>query len=803
MNTLWQDLRYGARMLARRPGFTAVAALTLSMGIAAVSTILSIVNGFLLRPLPYPDPSRLVTLHGSNLKSGIHSTGVSLPDFADWRGANSVFEQMAAYAEESFNLSTGGRPERIPGAAVSAGVFSLLGVAPTLGRGLLSNDDQPGGERLLVLGHDLWQRRFGADPAIVGRTIRLDGQKHTVVGVMPAEFKFYEFAELWIPISAHAGGNWTDRRARVYEVIARLKPRVTVEQARADMDRVAHSLAQAYPETNEGVGVQLTSLEEEREEFGSALPLLLGAVGFVLLIVCANVANMLLARGAARQREMAIRIALGADRWRVIRQVLTESVLLSLFGAILGVILALWAADLIVASIPVPIPFWLKFTIDWRVLALTSLITLFTGTAVGLMPALEACRTNVNEQLKEGSTPSGSVRGRRSRKLLVVSQITLALILMCGSGVLIRSFLRLQAADVGFNPAGVITMQVELPTAQYPHSPQVGAFQQHALERMARLPGVESAAIFTPASDVGRTVTVDGQSGEGLASAINVRAVSADYFRMMGIPLRRGRSFAEPDAAESPGVVIVSETAAHRFWRGEEAVGRPLELGSTNAPDRLLTVVGVVGDVREPGLYARGVGVSAGLDLYVPSSQHPDRAINLAVRTNAEPANIAAAARAALQEVDAELPVYNVQTMERRVFGGLWPLRALAALLGIFASTGLFLAAVGIYGVISYSISQRTREIGIRMALGAQSHDVLKLVVREGMMLTAMGMVIGLAGALALTRLLSSLLYGVSAADPATFAMITLLLTSVALLTCYIPARRAAKVDPMIALRYE
>ncbi|MBZ5537612.1 MAG: ABC transporter permease [Acidobacteriia bacterium] len=802
---LLQDIRYGARMLRKNPAFTAVAVVTLGLGIGAVTAIISVVNGFLFRPLPYRDPARLVVLHSRNLRGVLAWMGNSLPDFDEWRGSNHTFEGMAAYAEDSFNLSFNDRPERVQGTAVSASLFSLLGVAPVLGRGIYPDEDRADGAGVVVLGHDLWRHRFGADPAIIGRTVRVNAHAYTVIGVMPPEFKFYEFADFWIPLSGYAGTALRDRGARAYEVIARLKPGASLEQAQAEIDILAQNLAHSFPQTNSGVAVDIVRLEQERKEFGSAIPLLLGAVGFVLLIVCANVANLLIARGVTRQKEMAIRIAVGAGRLRLIRQLLTESIMLSLLGGILGVVIALGASDLIVASIPVKIPFWLKFKVDGRVLALTFLIVAITGLLVGLLPALDASRMSANDQLKEGGVAPGGRRGRRFRSVLVVSQIGFALVLMCGAGVLIRSFLRLQAVNVGLNPTGVVTMHVELPTGQYPQPRQVNAFQNRMLERIQKLPGVESLALFTSAQELANALDLPGQGTNERRDAppVNIQSVSPDYFRVMDIPLRSGRVFTDQDTATSAGVIIVSELAARRFWPRGNFIGQQLNVSNTNLPDTLLTVIGVVGDTSQPGLYSQGVGLRAGLDLYVSLAQHSGRAMTLAVRTPAPPERFAAGVRTMVQEINPELPIFNVQSMERRVFGGLWPLRALTQLLGIFAGVGLLLACVGIYGVVLYSVSQRTLEMGIRMALGAKRSDVLKLIVGEGVMLAMCGAGIGLIAAFALTQMMSSLLFGVSATDPAVFLGVAFLLVATALLASYIPARRAMRADPMAALRVE
>lgn len=819
MPILLQDLRYGFRMLLKNPGFTAVAVLALALGIGANSAIFSIVNALLLRPLPYKDADRLVIVWGKNRHQGRDQLPVSRPDFLDWRRDNRVFEDMASYAYNVFDITGQREPERVRGVFVSTNFFSVLGEKPLLGRTFRPEEER---EPLVVLSYKLWERRFGCNPSIIGQSIALSGDSYTVIGIMPRGFQFPPRdprarsvdtgTEVWVTLArlftvTPGLGDWIGNRAlRGYRVIARLKPGIARQQAQTEMNTIAHRLEQAYPNTNAGIGVTVVSLHEQIvAPVRSALLVLLGAVGFVLLIACANVANLLLVRTAAREREISIRVALGASNLRLIRQLLTESTLLALLGGALGLLLALWGVDLLVRLNAGYIPRAGEVGIDSRVLGFTLVIALLTGMIFGLAPTLEASKLNLNEALKEGGRGSaGSLRGQHTRGLLVISEVALALVLLVAAGLMIKSFLRLLDTHLGFNPKNVLTMQVHIPPFKYSQPRQWTALYQQILERIQALPGVRSTGIgisLPPrVSERSNLFVIEGRPspGPGRSPIAQFFTVSPHFLDTLQVPLLKGRSFTEADRADAPGVVIINETVARRFFPDEDPIGKRLKLGNPESRSPWLTIVGVVEDVKYSGLDAE---TEAGL--YVPFAQNPFPGMFLLVRTMSDPLGLAAAVRKEILAVDKDQPIADIKILEQVVSESVAQRRLNTVLLGIFAVVALILAVVGIYGVVSYSVTQRTHEIGIRMALGARPSNVLKLVVGQGMILVLIGVTIGLIAAFALTRVLSSLLYGVSATDPATFMVISLLLVAVALLASYIPARRATKVDPMVALRYE
>jgi predicted permease len=809
LHSIWQDLRYGLRSLAKNPGFTAVALIALALGIGANTAIFSVINTVLLRPLPYQDPGRLVVVWEDRTKNGYPRDTPAAGNFNDWREQNQVFEGMAAVANMSFNLTGAGEPERIDGRRVSAGLFPLLGVEPQLGRAFLPEEDQPGVGRVVLLSHGLWQRRFGADPALIGRALTLNGESHTVVGVMPPHFQFPTAEdELWVPI-AFTPNEAANRGRHFLQVFARLKPGVALEQAQAEMNTISARLQQQYPNSNTDVGAAVVPLHEQLVgDIKPALLVLLGAVGFVLLVACANVANLLLARAAARQKEIALRVALGASRTRLLRQFLTESVLLGLLGGGLGLTLALWGVNLLKAFIPTEVAQARAVAIDGRVLGFTLLVSVLTGIIFGLVPAAQASKFNLNDTLKEGGRESAAGRrGNRVRSLLVVAEVAVSLILLIGAGLLINSFLRLRSVDPGFRTDNLLTMRVVLPQQKYPEPAQRSAFYTEMLGRVEALPGVRSAAVTTnlPLTFKGNSigVSIEGRPdpGPGQRPSVVTRVVSPEYFRTMGIALMRGRQFGREDRADTPSVAVINETMARRFWPGEDPLGKritPGAAGSTD-PDDWITVVGIARDVRQFELEAEPKP-----QMYLSYEQaaffEPG---DLVVSTEVEPLSLAGAVRQAVWSVDRDQPVSDIRTMQDVLSTSLARQRFSTLLLALFAAVALALAAVGVYGVMSYTVAQRTHEIGIRLALGAQGGDVLRLAVGQALRLVCAGAVVGLLGALALTRVMSSLLYGVSATDPATLAGISAVLVGVGLLAGYIPARRAAKVDPMIALRYE
>ena len=818
---LLQDTRYGARMLRKSPGLTLVAVLSLALGMGAISTIFSFVNGIMLRPLPYPESERLVLVDETAFKRGSPSMNVSYPNFLDWREQNHSFEDIGCYSTGGFIIAPGAggnEPEQLKGAFVTQGLFEILGVTPILGRTFTADEDQPDHDLVVILSYGLWQRRFAGDPNILGQTLLLNNRPRVVIGVMPKGFQFPEVAEAWGPLALNTK-LWT-RTDHGLLSIARLKPGVTLEQAQAEMISIASNIEAQNPITNEGLSVSLTSLRAGLVgDYRKALLILLGVVAFVLLIACVNVANLLLARGAARQKEIAIRAALGANRRRIFRQLLTESLLLGLISGALGLMLALWGMDLLLTAIPIDIPFWMKFDLDGRVLGFTAACSLLTGFVFGTAPALEASNPDLNETLKEGGR-SGAGGGRhRLRSLLVVAEIALSLVLLVGAGLMMRSFMSLQHVDAGINPEGVLTMYIALPGAKYRPPEKRIAFFSQLLERVRAIPGVQSAGTNSglplAGSNWGRSLTVEGFPvlSVGEAPMINHCVISPDYFSAMGITILKGRDFDERDTttpkpqiavrgevmpSASTGVTIIDERLAREYWPNDDPIGKRIRFGPPEDNEPWHTIVGVVREVKHDRLDA-----STRMSVYLPFAQMPIGGSSLAIRSSGRPENLTGAVRAQLRELDPDLPLTQVRPMTEVVARSVWQPRLYTALFGVFAAVALILATVGIYGVMSYAVTQRTREIGLRMALGAQKQDVLKLVVGHGVVITAIGIGAGLGAAVGLTRLMSSLLFGVTATDPLTFAAVSVVLAGVALGACFVPAMRAAKVDPMVALRYE
>ncbi|HZN12569.1 MAG TPA: ABC transporter permease, partial [Blastocatellia bacterium] len=767
-----QDLRYGLRMLWKNPGFTVVAVIALALGIGANTAIFSVVNAVLLRPLPYEESARLVIL--SERSPQLEGMSISYPNFTDWRQQNGVFEQIAVFRRQSYNLTGTGEPERLTGGQVSADLFPALRVKPALGRAFRAEEDQPGGEPVAILSHGLWQRRFGGDPQILGRALVLSGRSYSVVGVMPEDFNFPSRVELWTPVGQESGQpSWQNRgnHPGLYGV-ARLKGGVTIDRARAEMDAIAARLEQQYPQSNTGNRVSITpALENVVRDIRPALLVLLGAVGCVLLISCANVANLLLARAAARQKEMAIRTALGAGRWRVVRQLLTESLLLALLGGGLGLLLARWGVRLILAVSPDSIPRAREIGLDGRVLGFTLLVSLLTGVIFGLVPAWQASKPDLNETLKDaGRGSTGGLRRQRFRSALVVAEVALALVLLVGGGLLIRSFYRLQQVNPGFRPERLLTFQVALPSAKYSEDQPRINFYNQTLERLGALPGVESvgAATGLPLGNNGwqTSFAIEGRPDPppGQRPLTETAIVTTDYFRAMGMTLVKGRAFGEPDRKGSPPVTVIDERFAELHFPNEDPIGKGIRFGGRGGDNPVTTVVGVIRRVKMEGLATDSNRVQS----YRPYLQQPANGMTVVMRAAGDPGQLAQAARQHVLAVDPDLPIFNVRTMERIWDDSVAPQRLNTLLLGIFGGVALLLAAVGIYGVMSYSVTQRTHELGIRMALGARPRDVRALVVRQGMTFVALGVGLGLAGALVVTRWMASLLYGVSASDPLT-----------------------------------
>jgi putative ABC transport system permease protein len=803
METFFRDIRYGARSLRKRPGFTLVAVLTLALGIGANTAIFSITDAVVLRPLPYREPERLVTVWESSARSDESRVVVSPANYLDWREQSRAFEEMGAYSEDFFNVSEDkAYPERVAGARATPSMFRALGAEPILGRGFLPEDVQPGREGVVLLSYGLWQRRFGADARVVGKTIKVNGADTTVVGVLPRDFIISpRRCELYAPLTLN-GEQGANRRGRYLVVIARLRPGVTVEQARAEMKAVGGRLAEQYPDENAGRSATVVSMGRMITwESRTALLVLLGAVSFILLIACVNVANLLLGRAAARRKEMVVRAALGAGRLRLVRQLLTESFILSLAGGLLGLLLAKWGTGLLVSFSPSNIPRVEQAGLDTRVLGFTLLISTLTGLAFGLVPALQTSKVSLNEGLKEGAKATAGTRRSFTRGALVVAEVALSLVLLVGAGLLIKSFQRLSEVDLGFDPQRVVAADISLPY-KYDTMPERAEFFRQLLTRVEALPGVSSAAVSqsVPLSgeEQGIQFNVGGSQSpraEDRHGAIYHR-VSPQYLNVMGIRLLKGRGLTEHDTAGAPGVALINEVMARKYFAGEDPIGKQITLDRT--PARALEIVGVVADLR----YVTP-DTEPFPEIYVSYLDDPWYHMSLAVRASGDPTRLVSAVRAEVLEMDRDVPLANVKTMEQYVADSVSPRRFSALLLALFACAALALAALGVYGVINVSVAQRTREIGIRIALGARGADVMCMVVRQGMGLTLAGVLLGLAASLALTRVMEGLLYGVSATDPLTFAGVSLLLTLVALLACLLPARRATKVDPGVALRYE
>lgn len=816
MESLWNDLCYSIRTLFKNSGFTAVAILSLAIGIGANSALFSVANALLLRPLAYQDADRLVILWNRSPGLNVEQDWFSPGQYLDIKAENQVFEQVAVTIGVSFNLTTEDRAEHIDGARVSSSFFPLLGARAILGRVLLPEEDEPGKPQTVVLSYQFWQRRFGGDRDVIGKTLILNGNNFEIVGVMSADFSLnkevmpavngIEQADLLLPLPMAETAR-TNRGNEDFNIFARLKPDVTIAQAQAEMDVLASQMKQQYPEAyppDGGLTISIVPLlEQVVGDIRFALYVLLGAVGFVLLIACANVANLLLARASARQREMAIRAAVGASRFRIIRQLLTESALLALMGGFVGLAIALIAVRVLRAIGPENIPRLDEVGIDSRVMAFTFFISLVTGIVFGLVPAIRASRVDLNESLKEGGRSLGGGRSQhRIRKLLVVAEVALSLVLLIGAGLLIRSYQRIANAHPGFDARNVHSLRLSLPASRYPKQESIISFHQRANEKIKSLPGVESVAITysLPMSSVAfawEPITIEGYVPKNAQDFIisNTRIVSPDYFSVMRIPLIAGRYFNEHDRRGEPEAVIVDEAMAERFWPNENAVSKRLRRGTTGD---WRTVVGVISDAKE-----YSAEKEPPIAVYYPFEQSVARNMYMVVRATSDPAPMTTAITDEIQGIDPELAVFDVSTMEQRLYDSFARRRFALMLLGVFAAFALILAATGIYGVMTYWVNQRTHEIGIRMALGAERRNVLQLVIRQASIMVSIGIALGLAGAFALTRVLSSLLFGISATDRITFVALSLVLGGTALLASYIPARRAAKVDPIVALRCE
>jgi putative ABC transport system permease protein len=801
METLLRDIRYGVRSLLKRPGFTAIALIALALGIGANTAIFTLVNAVLVRPLPFAEPDRLVWMWG-NIRNGSNRASVSPPDFLDYRKQTTTFEEFAAFFSipVPLNLTGDGEPERLTASGVTGNYFQALGVKPALGRTFLLENEKPGSDQVAVLSYRLWQKRFGGDPGILNKTVTLDGKTFQVLGVMQPNFSFPQFAELWLPINFDISPGMKQRKAHFMRPIGKLKAGATLAQAQADIDAVARRLEEQYPDTNKGWNLRLVSLREQL--VGNSRPtlfILFGAVGFVLLIACANVANLLLVRAAGRHKEIAVRTALGAGRFRIARQMITESVLLALAGGTLGTLLAVWGVELLVTLSAGSIPPTAQVRIDATVLGFTLLISLLTGVLFGLAPALRTMKLNLSESLKEGNRGSGEGAQRnRTRSVLVVLESAVAVLLLIGAGLLVRSLVQLQNVSPGFDAHNVLTMNVQLPREKYPTPEKANNFFEQLESRVSGLPGVESVGLVSELPLSGQPndmpYTVEGRPPVPINQAFDddYRRVNRQYFAAMRIPFLRGRNFTEQEVRQGAKVLIISDLLARQTFPNEEPIGKRLVMALGNQP---FEIIGVVGDIRH-----RALEFQPAAAMYMPTYES---GMNVVIRTQGEPTSLAAAVRKEVQTIDPDQPVAEVKTMEEWLDTSVATPRYRTGLIALFALVALILASTGIYGVMSYSVTQRTHEIGIRMALGARRLDVLRLVVRQGMALVLVGVLLGVVAAIGLTRVMSSLLFGVTARDPLTFVAVAAVLTLVAFIACYLPARRATKVDPLVALRYE
>jgi putative ABC transport system permease protein len=814
MNSLWHDIRYALRVLAKQPGFTAVVILTLALGIGANTAIFSVVNAVVLEPLPFTESQRLVDIHGIDAHLGDLHRSLSYPDFADYRAQNRTLESAAVYDKSTMTLTGSGEPLHMEANFVSASLFDVLRAQPLLGRTFIASEDQPG-TRAAILSHRMWASHFGANPDIVGHTITLDAKPYAVVGVMPASFQFpltSQPPDLWITVAAEmVSGNsdppmTSERAAHFLAAIGRLKPGVTLHQADADASAIGAALEKQYPDTNGHVSLALQpEIEAMVGDIRPVLMMVLGAVGFLLLIACSNVANLLLARAAGRRREMAIRASMGAGRARVLRQLLTESVLLALAGGLLGLFLAVWGTTLLAGLTSLKIPRLAQAGIDLRVLAFTLAVSVLTGVLFGMAPAWHASRFNLFLSLKEGGRASSeSKHASRARNMLVVAQVSLAVILLVGASLLIESMVHLTRQSPGFDPNNVMVFNLDLPDARYGKPEQSAAFFRELLTRVRALPGVQTASGVLPlpmSDDVIRTsFEIEGRPmAKSELPRVQFRVVAQDYLKTMHIPLIAGRDLTPRDERTANQVVLVNETLARRYFPNENPIGKHIQPGvSDSGPDKMREIVGVVGDVHHRNLWQ-----AIDPECYVPYDQDAIGAMNIVVRAQGEPMNLLPSIREQVRALDTELPIYKARDMRDYIEASVAQRRFTSVLVSVFAAAGLLLATVGLFGLISYSVEQRRTEIGIRVAVGAERADIIGMVLRSGIGLALAGIVVGLAGTLALSSVLKSQLFGVTATDPLTFIGVALGLVAVATAACYIPAWRAANADPLVALRNE
>jgi putative ABC transport system permease protein len=802
METLFNDIRFGFRSLKKRPGFTVVALVALALGIGANTAIFSLVNAVLLRPLPFREPDRLVWIWG-NIRNGGNHASVSPLDFLDYRRQNKTFEEFAAVftVPLSLNLTGNGEPERLSAAGVTGNYFQALGIQAALGRTLGLENESPGHDQVVVLSYGFWQKRFAGDPKIINKTVALDGRTWEVIGVMPKDFGFPQDAQVWIPMNFDYSPEMRQRKAHFLRPIGRLKAGITLTQAQADTDTISAQLEQQFPDSNTGWNLRLVPLREQL--VGDTRPTLLilfGAVGFVLLIACANVANLLLVRAAGRQKEIALLTALGAGRLRIARQMITESLLLALAGGVLGTLLAMWGLELLVGLSNDSLPPTTRVGIDGTVLGFTLLVSVLTGLLFGLVPAIRTLKINLSDSLKEGGRGAGEgIQRNRMRSLLVVFESAIAVVLLIGAGLLIRSLIELQNINPGFDASNVLTMRVDLTRQKYDSPEKTTNFFQELETRIRTLPGVGAVGLITELPLSGQPndmpFTVQGRPKVSIDEAFDAdfRRVNQDYFQSLRIPFLRGRNFTKQEALQSAKVIVVSEQLVSTVFPNEDPLGKRLEMA---IGDQTYEIIGVVGDIRHRSLESEPFAA-----MYMPS--YASGRNNVVIRTQGDPLSLVSAVRKEVQSIDPDQPIADVKTMGDWLYVSVAAPRYRTLLLTLFAVLALVLACTGIYGVMAYSVTQRTHEIGVRMALGARQIDVLKLVIRQGMGLVLIGVALGLIGSVALMRVMQNLLFGITAKDPATFAVVASLLGLVAFVACYIPALRATKVDPLKALRYE
>jgi len=808
MTTLFKDIRYSIRSLLKHPGFTAVVVATLAVGIAANTTIFSTVDALLLHPFSFPNQERLLVLWEQNPAVGTVRGSVAPGNFTDWREQNKTCEQLVAIDQLSFDLSDGTHPERFPGYGVTQGFFDALGVKAAQGRTFLPKESEPGREQVVVLKNSFWQERFDGDPKLVGKTITLNRKPFTVVGVMPPDFNYpYNAGVMWTPLIFDRDEQH-DRQSHYLRIIGLLKPGVTIGQAQAELHAVAKRAQELFPETNSGRDIGVVTLTDDAVRGArTGVPILMGAVVFVLLIACANVANLLLVRAVARQRETAVRLALGASRARLIRQALTESAILGILGGTIGLFISVWAIEALARGIPEDyskfIPGWNRLGINLNVLFFTFAVSMLAGMVAGLAPVWHSTRTNLNEALKAGGRgDSGRGGHSRIRSTLVVAEVALSLVLLVGAGLMVRSFIAMQRADLGIKPENVLALQISLPRDSYEDKNKRRDFYQQLLGRIGSMPGVMNSGVVSivpfSSSNNSNTFQVVGQAPftKGAEPYVEIRVTTPGYFDAIGTSLRGGRLFTAQDDAKAGRVILVNETFARKYLPGQQPIGQRIELGGEEK--EIHEIIGVVADVKNDDLDEAPDPAA-----YLPYSQNSYLTMNLIIRGTQDPTRMVSGVRSEVNALDPAIPVSNIKTISQMIYERVSPKRLMTYILAVFALCALLLASVGIYGVMSYAVSQRTQEIGIRMALGARTADVLKLVVSNGMKLTLIGVVIGLAGAFALTRFLENLLFHVTPTDTVTFIAVATSLIVVALLASYVPARRATKVDPLVALRDE